>query len=78
MYKYGFIGTGNMGAALADALVKKNGAAEIAVSNRTTQKAKDLAAKLSCKATTNADIASNSKYIILGVKPQTLPDLIVA
>ncbi len=73
MYKYGFIGAGNMGSALATAL--KIDRAEIAISNRTEEKGKALADAIGVKFTTNDDIALNSKYVVLGVKPQVLPDL---
>ena len=72
MYKYGFIGAGNMGGALANALIDKS---ELAVSNRTEEKGRALADKLGCKYTTNEDIAENAHFVVLAVKPQVLPDL---
>lgn len=72
MYRYGFIGTGNMGAALARALDKKM---SVALSNRSAYKAESLAAELGFVATTNQDAAENSRFVILGVKPQMLPEL---
>lgn len=71
-YQYGFIGTGNMGAALAAAVCRKVPASAVAVSNRSPEKAKALAEKLGCVFTTNEDIAQNSDCIVLGVKPQML------
>lgn len=73
--KYGFIGTGNMGGALAVAVCKAVNPAEVAVSNRTSAKAAALAEKLGCTAVGNDDIARNSKFIFLGVKPQMMREL---
>ena len=50
-YQLGFIGTGNMGGALAQAAAKSG--AEMLLSNRTAAKAEALAAKLGCAAGTN-------------------------
>ena len=71
-YDYGFIGAGNMGSALSRAL----GGKIVAVSNRTPEKAEALAKEIGATATTNADLTQNSKYLMLGVKPQVLPTLI--
>ena len=72
MYRYGFIGTGNMGAALARALDKNM---RVALSNRNAAKAQALADKLGFVATSNEDVAQNSELVMLGVKPQMLPEL---
>lgn len=72
MYRYGFIGTGNMGAALARALDKN---ISVALSNRNVAKAQALADELGFVATSNEDVAQNSEFVILGVKPQMLPEL---
>lgn len=49
-YQLGFIGTGNMGGALAQAAAKSG--ADMLLSNRTAAKAEALAAKLGCAAGT--------------------------
>ena len=49
MYKFGFIGTGNMGSAIAKAAVKAVGKESIMLSNRTEEKAKILADSIGCK-----------------------------
>ena len=67
-YQLGFIGTGNMGGALAQAAAKSG--ADMLLSNRTAAKAEALAAKLGCAAGTNLEIAESCSYIFLGVKPQ--------
>ena len=74
-YLAGFIGSGNMGSALATAVAKVIDTKEIAVSDHSMKKAEALAESLSAKATDNADIVRESKYIFLGVKPQMLKKL---
>lgn len=69
---FGFIGTGNMGGALAAAASKAQRAPEIWLSNRTRAKAQALAAQLRCKLSTNEEIAEKCSYIFLGVKPQNM------
>ena len=70
----GFIGTGNMGSALA--LAADKGAPQGAVlylSNRTPAKAEALCARLSrAQVSTNEEIARTCGLIFLGVKPQMM------
>ena len=73
---FGFIGTGNMGGALASAAAKGMDPAAIYLSNKTHAKAEALAAKLGCKATSVQDVAKSNAYIFLGVKPQMMADLL--
>ena len=73
-YQLGFIGTGNMGGALAQAAAKSG--ASMLLSNRTAEKAEHLAAELGCAAGTNLEAAEACKFIFLGVKPQMLPALL--
>lgn len=75
MYKFGFIGTGNMASALARAVVKTTDAKNVILSNRTPQKAEDLAKELGGDFGDNKKVATESEYIFLGVKPQVLADL---
>lgn len=70
--KFGFIGTGNMGAALARALRKTVPGHEVVLSNRTAQKAQTLAAELNCRTGDNKTVARDAQYIFLGVKPQMM------
>ena len=49
-YKLGFIGTGNMGGALAVAAGKSMDPRRIVVANRTPEKARALAAQVGCAA----------------------------
>ena len=74
-YLLGFIGSGNMGSALAVAASKAVDPKQIAVSDHTQKKAEALANSLGAIATDNADIVKNAKYIFLGVKPQMLKKL---
>lgn len=74
--KFGFIGTGNMGAALARALRKTVPGHEVVLSNRTALKAQTLAKELNCRAADNKTVASEAQYIFLGVKPQMMKDML--
>ena len=74
--KFGFIGTGNMGAALARALRKTVPGHEVMLSNRTVQKAQTLAAELNCRAADNKAVARGAQYIFLGVKPQMMKSML--
>ena len=69
----GFIGTGNMGAALARAAAK-SGEAKLLLANRSPEKARSLAGELGAQTATNGQ-AALADYLFLGVKPQQLPAL---
>lgn len=68
--KYGFIGCGNMGGALARALSKTT--KDIILSDFIPEKAKELAAELGCDFGSNEEIAKKCDRIFLGVKPQVM------
>ena len=74
--KFGFIGTGNMGAALARALRKTVPGHEVVLSDRTALKAQTLAAELNCRAEDNKTVADEAKFIFLGVKPQMMKEML--
>lgn len=76
LMKFGFIGAGNMGSALASAVAKTNNGDEIILSDKSEIKAKSLSRALNCKTGDNVTLASYSKYIFLGVKPQMMKDII--
>lgn len=83
MIRAGFIGTGNMGGALATAVARANEEYEILLTNRTKEKAvkleKELKEQFGAKVRTaadNNDIAANADYIFLGVKPQMMEDML--
>lgn len=71
MYVFGFIGTGNMGSALARAACVTTDPAKILLSNRTQEKAEALAAELGCAVGTIA-AATRARYVFLGVKPKDM------
>lgn len=73
---FGFIGTGNMGGAVATAVAKVIPGENIFLCNRTIAKAEALAAQLQCKVATAEQIAQNCSYIVLGVKPQMMAALL--
>ncbi len=69
---YGFIGTGNMGGALATAVAKRG--ESIVLANRTPAKAEALAAKIGGKVMDNFAICKTCDFIFLGVKPQMMAE----
>ena len=75
MATLGFIGTGNMGGALARAACKSVPCDQVFLSNRTVEKARALAAELDCRVTDNEAIAQNADLIFLGVKPQYMAEV---
>ena len=78
MTKVGFIGTGNMGGALAKAVAGAEKDYKILLANRTREKAEELATELGKDAavTDNAEIAATADFIFLGVKPQMMADML--
>ena len=73
---FGFIGTGNMGGALAKAAVKAMDPKAVVLSNRTFEKAETLADALGCQVATVETVAETCSYIFLGVKPQQMEALL--
>ncbi len=71
--KYGFIGCGNMGGAIAKALRKET--TDIAVADR-SGKAKGFAAELGISYSDNAAIAAGCDRIFLAVKPHMMKDML--
>ena len=72
---FGFIGTGNMGGALAGAAAKTLSPASILLADQNTAKAAALAERLGCRVGTAKEAAACG-YVFLGVKPQMLRDLL--
>lgn len=73
MAKYGFLGTGNMAAALITAAAKGGCGPDCLLTNRTRAKAEALAAEYGCAvASGNLEVAETCEYIFLGVKPQMM------
>ena len=75
MATLGFIGTGNMGGALARAACKSVPSGQVFLSNRTAEKARALSAELDYRVTDNEAIAQNADLIFLGVKPQYMEEV---
>ena len=74
--KYGFIGCGNMGSAVARAVCKGAGAGDVLLANRTPAKAEKLAGELGCACGTNEQVVGICDFIFLGVKPQMMADML--
>lgn len=70
--KYGFIGTGNMGGALARAVALAVGGESIIVSDASAKKSQLLSDEIGCSWADTQTVASSAEYIFLGVKPQVL------
>lgn len=77
MYKYtaGFVGAGNMGGALAQAVCKKIGGENVIVSCKTVEEANTVSKKLGCKNDTAEDVVKSSKFVFLAIKPQMIADV---
>lgn len=75
-YTFSFIGTGNMGSALARAASKSLPPEKIILSNRTPAKAEALARGLGCAVGSAAQAAEQADYLFLGVKPQMMAGLL--
>ncbi|MBE6975868.1 MAG: pyrroline-5-carboxylate reductase [Ruminococcaceae bacterium] len=73
---FGFIGTGNMGGALAEAAAKAMPSENICLSNRTAAKAEALANRLGCRTASVEDTAASCSFLFLGVKPQQMGALL--
>ena len=71
---FGFIGTGNMGGALASAVSKST--KSVLLADFFKDKAQVLADKLGVAASDNKAIAKNCEFIFLGVKPQMMADML--
>lgn len=76
MVKFGCLGVGHMGLALAQAVAKAVGPRQVMVSSRTREKAEAVAAQLGCAAGENRDLAAQCEYLLLGVKPQVMPGVL--
>ena len=72
--KIGFIGTGNMGAAIAAAVAGEG--RELLLANRTPAKAQALAEQLGARVVKNPEAAGECDLLFLGVKPQMMGDML--
>ncbi len=76
-YTVGFIGTGNMGAALARAAARALTPSELVLCDHIPEKARALAETLQCAHVQSpAEAAAQSRFLFLGVKPQMMGGLL--
>ena len=75
-YLVGFIGAGNMGGALAQAVCRSVDPENVAVCDALAEKAVNFANSYGCSAVNIETIISECKYIFLGVKPQVMPSVL--
>ena len=78
MATFGFIGIGNMGGAIAAAAAKAHDPGDIFVSAGHPERAAAFAREHGFVASTNEDIARECKFVILGVKPQFMAQVLGA
>ena len=75
---FGFIGTGNMGGALARAVRRAVDGGHILLANRTPEKAQALAGELGALAVDNSLAAARADYLFLGVKPHMMAGMLAS
>ena len=76
MEKFGFIGIGNMGGAIATAMAKVAAPEEILVAAKHPERAAAFAKTIGCEAVNNGTVAERAKFVILGVKPQFMGEVL--
>lgn len=76
MATFGFIGIGNMGGAIASAVVKAADPGQILVSAQHREKAEAFSAKYGTTPADNRTIAREAKFVVLGVKPQYMESVL--
>lgn len=74
--KFGMIGTGHMGGALAVAASKVLAGEDLLLSNRSVEKAHALAKQIGAVVSSNEEIALQCDYLFLGVKPQMMAEML--
>ena len=75
-YTFGFIGTGNMGGAIARAVSLYANAGSILLANRTPEKAQALADSIGATVCDNETVVRECDIIFLGVKPQMMEEML--
>ena len=73
-YRFGFIGVGNMGGALAKAASRST--KQILLCDHEAGKAAELARHLGCEFADSRSVAAECEYVFLGVKPQIMGDVL--
>ena len=71
-YRIGFIGCGNMGGAVAEAVCRRTDPKNVSISNRTAEKSAVFAQKTGCTVSDSSTIARECELIYLAVKPQMM------
>ncbi|MDO5564049.1 MAG: pyrroline-5-carboxylate reductase [Eubacteriales bacterium] len=74
--KYGFIGVGNMGKALASCVRKNVKKEDLLISELNIQKTKEISLELDCTSSNNKEIVQKCDLIFIGVKPQNIKELL--
>lgn len=74
--RFGFVGCGNMGGAVARAVCAAVGGEHVLLANKTRSKAEALAEELGCLVGENSEAAS-CDFVFLGVKPQMMEDMLL-
>ena len=78
MYKFGFIGIGNMGGAIATAVAKAIDPKDILVCGKGKSRSASFAGSYGVQASNMQTIAKEAKFIVLGVKPQYMEEVLTA
>lgn len=73
-YRFGFIGVGNMGGALAKAASRST--KQILLCDHDAGKAAELAKHIGCEFADSRSVAAECEYVFLGVKPQMMADML--
>lgn len=76
MKTIGFIGTGNMGSALARAAARSGKAERLLLTNRSPEKALRLAEELGGEALDKRSVAAQAQFLFFGVKPHMLEEML--
>ena len=77
-YEFGFIGVGNMGGALANAVCRVLPAGKVAVCDTDEKKTGEFASKYGAAVLSLEKIAASCRFLVFGVKPQVLPAVMKA
>jgi pyrroline-5-carboxylate reductase len=75
MIKIGFIGTGNMGGALAKAVASDVGGENVMLADKNAEKAQALARSLGAEFADSERICAECDFVFIGVKPQMMGGL---
>ena len=73
-YRFGFIGVGNMGGALAKAASRST--KQILLCDTDAKKAAELARQIGCEFGDIRSVAAECEYVFLGVKPQMMSEML--